>query len=77
MKIRIKDLRDLVVKRICIICGKPVPEKKGILHLRFRVVTHIDGCSDKLREISKDRSKSPRGKHRPLAEILDHITWMN
>lgn len=77
MKPTIKDLTNLVANRICIICGKSVPEKQGILHLRLRLLTHISECTEKFREISKDRSKSARGRKRPINEVLSLIEWMN
>ena len=59
-----------IVNRICELCGAYVPETEALYHASFRLFVHYQGCSDRLKAVEKDHSRSKRGRFRTRSEAL-------
>lgn len=70
-----RERHKMVLNRICYVCGKTIPETRGVYHAFARIMYCLDGviCQGVVRSSEKDFSQSKRGKHLSAAQIRDAI----
>jgi hypothetical protein len=56
-------------ERLCLWCGKPVGEGRGIVHRSYRGLVHLGSCGDYVKCLECDFSASTRGKLRTSSEV--------
>lgn len=54
--------------RICVLCGKPIPERKGVYHAGRRHLSHQGHCSEVLDGLERAYDRSARGRWRTSRE---------
>jgi hypothetical protein len=72
-------LSDLVMRRICFVCGESVPERSpdawrlsdapGVYHAWYRILTHQGDCAEIVRQESRIFDRSARGRWRSPAQV--------
>jgi hypothetical protein len=50
--------------RICCVCRRPVPERRGVNHFHIPALPHQGRCDAIVSALAKDYSRSPRGRFR-------------
>jgi hypothetical protein len=74
-----RRLSDLVLRRICFVCGESVSERSpnawrlsdapGVYHAWYRILTHQGDCAEIVRQESRIYDRSARGRWRPPAQV--------
>jgi hypothetical protein len=56
--------------RVCVCCGREIPEGKGVVHFHIRKLACQGACNDLVHALHKDYSRSKQGRFRTRAALL-------